>query len=204
MGYPQFNLTTLQLVAPTANMTKAEYKAAYGIDLDAVNIKAFKLVLFGGEKYAIDQIKEVEDGIKIYFNGRIMSITDDVEVSEEVYDVANAKPIYCHPISLLGSSNNVRFTCLIFNNSETPFTIDSFVSYIEALYAIVGDTIRIMISGGYVDNGNTIIATYLGLSSSSFVIVGLDTSGIAQTKNYSKEDFIALFDALYDGVNKIN
>ena len=203
MGYPPFNLTTLQLVAPSANMTKAEYKDAYGIDLDDVNIKAFKLVLFGGEKYTIDQIKEVEDGIEIYFGGRILSITDIVQVSNEVYDVANATPIYVHPISFdikVGGTSIGRATCLIMGNRATKFAnFDDLISFIRSWgleYALI------LTNGGVYDNSKDVVLSVMSISQDRVYLYGYSVtdhaiSGSIAIDSSNVENF-------EDQVNKIN
>lgn len=206
MGYPNFNLTTIQLPAPTSNLTKAEYKSAYGIDLDAVDIRSFKLVVYGNEKYAIDQIKEVEGGVEIYFNGRILSITDIVQTSDEVYDVANAKPIYCHPIfcSFYRQVDEevVTFTCLIFNNSPTVFTKDTFLTWAINLF-------------NEIPNASIMASGYKGLRPASRLkkhptsptdsvaieVVTTDASG----NDYYSVNLNDMATATFiDGVNKIN
>ena len=203
MGYPPFNLTTLQLVAPSSNMTKAEYKDAYGIDLDEVNIKAFKLVLFGGEKYAIDQIKEVEDGIEIYFNGRIMSITDIVQVSDEVYDVANSKPIYCHPIQMF-IQNKCIMGCLILNNSSEP--IDTWAKLKSAIHNFGGDSYnRLILSGGYFEE-QAIICSHIieQVSTQKFILMGVGVDGTVYTTNNGVDLTNVVFTEIIDNLNKIN
>lgn len=199
MGYLPMNLTILQLPAPSSNMTKAEYKEAYGIDLDAIDFKAFRVVIFGTHKYAIDQIKEVEGGFEIYFNGRIMSITDTVQVSDEVYDVANAKPLYWHGLDFYKDSTKENFECVVINNSPSPIdTIEKFIAWassIEGVVAVFGNG-SIKIGNDYfVINiirkraNNIIDIVYAGAS--GFVTA----SGVTLTVHY---------DAITDNVNKLN
>ena len=138
MGYLPFNLVILQLVAPSSNMTKAEYKEAYGIDLDAVDIKSLRLIVFGNQKYAVDQIKEIEGGIEIYFNGRIMSITDIVQVSDEVYNVANATPIYWHGLTLFTAGGVIAFAHIL---KQTPTVLDTPTKLKAWFESITGEVI---------------------------------------------------------------
>jgi hypothetical protein len=207
MSYSQFNLTTLQLPAPTSNMTKAEYKSAYGIDLDEVNIKAFKLVLLGNEKYAINQIKEIEDGYEIYFNGRILSITDTVQTSDEIYSIENAKPIYFHPISIQSANDKYRLSCVILNNSPTPFTMDTFKAFVDSLYAGVGNDARVIVSGGYYDSERGLyLCSVLFTNGTGYGLAGIDSNGDI-TPLFSYVTWAAIFKgtpSIYDGVNKIN
>ena len=208
MGYQAFNLTTLQLPAPASNMTKAEYKEKYGIDLDHVNIKSFKLVVFGDEKYAITQIKDVEGGIEIYFGGRILSITDIIQTSDVVYDVSNSKPIYCHALQLVSNDTPyLRVTALVFNNSSTPFTFDSFKSWMFSLQERVGENITILASGAFLDtsassDGNTAIANRIYTQDAKIYISGVS---IASAPRVNILDLTTgTLGNFIDGVNKIN
>ena len=200
-AYPQFNLKTLQLPAPASNMTKAEYKEAYGIDLDDVNIKAFKLVLFGNEKYPIDQIKEVEDGYEIYFNGRILSVTDTIQTSNEVYDVANAKPLYYHPITMWAGSGAIRGTlsCLIVNNSPTAYTKDTFIS-------AIADFARICpLSGAIIFGSTKCVLSYSYLSADKHVLYGYDLDAGSDASVNDLESFVLQSSITFnDNVNRIN
>lgn len=201
MSYPQFNLTTLQLPAPASNMTKAEYKAAYGIDLDEVNIKAFKLVLLGNEKYPIDKIKVIEDGYEIYFNGRILSITDIIQTSDEVYDVANAKPIYIHPIALT-LANDFRAGIFIFDNSPTPYNKDTLIAKIQSIADLeTGGIARIIMTGAISINEVILPISYLAYikASSQFQLFAGNTS-----QTFSVDQLKVFITSVNDGVNKIN
>ena len=120
MGYSAFNLTTLQLPAPSSSMTKAEYKTAYGIDLDAIDIRSFKLVILGKDKFPITQIVENDNGYEVYFNGRILSIGDNVETSDVVYNVSHSNALYYHLISLSSGDNN--FLCEFLSKSSKKIT----------------------------------------------------------------------------------
>ena len=122
----------------------------------------------------------------------------------------NAKPIYCHPITIQcnGETIKCRLTCLIFNNDSTPFTLDSFKAYVDALYASVSDTIRIMMSGAYnVVGTKIIIASHFsrGAPDSSYSINGLkETSGSLDNYNNVFNVVFPEGTTLTDGVNKIN
>lgn len=200
MGYPNFNLTTIQLPAPTSNLTKAEYKAAYGIDLDAVNIKSFKLVIFGNDKYAIDQIKEVEDGYEIYFNGRILSITDIVQTSDEVYDVANAKPVYYHPIFIRDNVNWSRITLAILDNSPVAYTWNTLKAKLKSL---MDAGASIQVNGVFTEKSNNYAcqAFIMILDSTNYNLYGFNE---AQNNQYSLNLDDITASVFTDGVNKIN
>ena len=201
MGYLPFNLIVLQLIAPTANMTKAEYKDAFGIDLDDIDIKAVRLIVSGNEKYAVDQIKEVEDGIEIYFNGHIMSITDIVQVSDEVYDVANAKPIYYHPIRIESSSAGFKITGTILNNSGTAFeNFSALLSYIRSLLTEEFTTFDFLVSGGLLDSGDFLVPYILRVTSGSALLYYYKKDGTAGSISVDS----TIISSFGDYVNKIN
>ena len=131
------------------------------------------------------------------------------EVVEEMIEsgeLDNAKPIYCHPITLLDNDQKVRITCLIFNNSSTAFTIDTFLDWIDALYTQVGAQIRIMASGAYTASSNFLIASYLGkVNATTYYLLGVRASdGTSSQLNLTKDEFKDYIKNLYDGVNKIN
>lgn len=200
MGYPAYNLTTLQLPAPSSNMTKAEYKTAYGIDLDSVNIPSFKLVIFGKDKFPIDQIKEVEDGYEIYFNGRILSITDIVQTSDEVYDVANSKPIYYHPIYMDAASDKFRVTLSIMDNRSTPYDASTALAKLKALM----DAGAIIQVNGFIKLANELCPVYLMYKSANEYRIYAHTASSAIT-NTNIETFIwPDLASFVDGVNKLN
>lgn len=211
MGYPPMNLTILQLPAPSSNMTKAEYKQAYGIDLDAIDIKAFRLVVFGKEKYAIDQIKEVEDGIEIYFNGRIMSITDTVQVSDEVYNVANSTPLYFHPIMILKNSGDLQYTLtfIVINNRSSAYTLNEFTSYIDSIVASTGNPARFLSSGAWTNGEDTLTSVSLVAKATEgtnryLIAGGTANSAYKTVEKTSWGDIFGTPVAFTDGVNKIN
>ena len=57
-------------------------------------------------------------------------------VRDENNNLGSVKKIYCHPISLSrtdASLNNYFLTLLIFNNSPTPFTLETLIAYIRSL-----------------------------------------------------------------------
>lgn len=208
MGYPQFNKVTIQLPLPDSTMTKAEYKDAYGIDLDSIDFPKITLIVDGKNKYPVDEIKIVSDDVLIFAGGKILTIGEDgnVSVTSNAYSVENSKPIYCHPISMVDTVVRKRLTCLIFNNSETPFTLDTFKVFLDNLDTATSGNGRVMVSGAIYDDGETLIASYLLHKNNDYTISGLKASD-GTAWNFSRADFNTLFPAtteFYDGVNKIN
>ena len=131
----------------------------------------------------------------------------------EAGQTENAKPIYCHPIffDFVGKEGTAfegrryHATCLILNNSETAFTLESFVNYVQNLC----DTYdaKIMITGMCFYDNISIINTCI-----KNIVVG--NAGIYGLKiGTNDEDYVA-FEVIADsdsgtttfsdGVNKIN
>lgn len=118
------------------------------------------------------------------------------------------KKLYCHPINI-GISNtkyNGYIACLIFNNDPTPFTIDTFKEWLDNLYTKVGDTIRVILTGGIYNITSTTFSTacYLYKSANSYGIIGMKTDG-GGTDN-AENTFTTLFGSsptFNDGVNEI-
>lgn len=130
------------------------------------------------------------------------------EVDEVRGSIPEVKPIYCHPITL---SNNTagsvhRLTCLIFNNSVTPFTLETLKNFLDALMTATNGDGAIMLSGGYKTNTETIIASYLKKFEGSYYLVGVNTSGEAAAVASSNFNDVFPGDSenFFDGVNKIN
>ena len=146
--------------------------------------------------FSLKQLQEIADA-------RVTSLVEGGQLD-------NAKPIYCHPITITHTEDAVQeatLTCLIFNNSPTPFTKNTFADWIDALYEQVGATIRILISGGYVSNSKLSIGAYMGKSASNpYFITGnfIDGSGESLLRFASKNDFTTYISSFNDGVNKIN
>lgn len=155
------------------------------------------------ERLANEEATQIIENAESGTISNILGLDNDGGLVKEARDSA-VKPIYCHPITINGT--NLKLTCLILNNSATPFTASSFVDWIDVLYTQINATVRIMISGGYKDNNVVYIASYMGYSESSqqYYLSGIATDGTAYTTNYDRADFLNLFSSLDDGVNRIN
>ena len=208
----QFNLTILQLVLPLASMTKSEYKEAYGIDLDDIDIEKVTLVQEEGSKnkYFVDEIKIVSDDVLIFAGGKVLTIGDDgnVSVTNNAYSVENSKPLYFHPITIY--KNTSAYKCLlslfIINNNDEAFTPETLLSYLQN------------VRGRYLLNGNYYTSTFYlsptivaraDAEGSKFCIIGVDSTGTIHSETSNTIDFEALLGALSsidfaDDVNKIN
>ena len=124
----------------------------------------------------------------------------------------SVKPIYCHPLSIRGSTSPLycRLSCLIFNNSNTAFNRSSFKDFMDALNESTEGTGKIMVSGGYTIVGSptvTIIASFVSKNSSGkYVISGVDVDS-GENKQFAYDTYGELFDSAVtfeDGPNKIN
>ena len=134
-----------------------------------------------------------------------------VEALVEGGTLDNAKPIYCHPITIadntVGASQSGKLGCLIFNNDPTPFTPATFIDFLDALYTQIGGVVRIITTGGFTDNSNNVaVAAYMGkVGANSYYLSGIKTTGDGEVyMTFSKEDLTSYIKYFYDGVNKIN
>lgn len=188
------------------------------------------IVISNVEKASIYVIPELSGSSYVLRNvyGYDVTIADDDTISvastqwatkayvQQVIEggtLENAKPIYCHPITLLrsGSSTlgNLRLTCLIFNNNSTPFTLASFKKWLDDLTDAISNA-RIMVSGGLQQNTESkyiISASYLleykEEGNRIYDFGGIKELG-AFEEIYGSWDDIFLDAELIDDVNKIN
>ena len=117
----------------------------------------------------------------------------------------NAKPIYCHPITLelTATYYKLRLTCLIFNNDSTEFTWASFKEFLATFNG------RIMITGAVTDiqNSFVVIASQLRVTGSAIYVYGLTTTGDVADANTNTINLLeSAFNSisLIDNVNKVN
>lgn len=220
MSYKNFGKNvTIVLPVPSQDLTFEEYKKAFGIDLQTIDLH--------------DQIMINKDGIvypSLYVDagsGVIQTAIGNFDISQgfeidsesliqvqakeliESGEVDNAKPIYCHPIQLV--SNVVgkwyRLTFLVFNNDSTPFTYDTFKQWLFNLYAEIGETISIVSSGSFhatldsQNDGEYSVANRIYTNDGETIKV---SGGSIVTDRVNIIDVTAGADNLIDGVNKIN
>ena len=152
---------------------------------------------------------------------RMWSKNELKEISKQLIEsglIENAKPIYCHPIVIYidDVSRTMRVTCLIFNNSATPFTLNTLKTWFDNLVASTNARARIMASGAskYTKatsdeepTEETLIASSIDKTTGNiYTIQGIKLDGTVGA--YSDADWQNLFPplitTLIDGVNKIN
>lgn len=118
-------------------------------------------------------------------------------------EIDNAKPIYCHPVYASFSRDSsvfITFTCLIFNNDETPFTKESFYDYVLALLTEYPDA-SIMASGFK----NLLPISRIQKQSTSLAVQSPNAGGTANDYwTFTKSSFIDEATEFYDGVNPLN
>ena len=220
MGYPAFGkVKTITLPIPDSSMTFAKYKNAFGIDLQ--QLENTELILLKEPSGDIVPVLYYDkENAVLYTANYSCDISDGFEVGADSLiskviaggTIENAKPVYCHPITLnhpFSSNKGLQLTCLIFNNSATAFTAESFADYIKNLYESVGETIRILVSGTVQksSDGNVCIASYMGMQSNQYFIQGYDivsNTPISAQSGLTKTQFVDLLSDFNDGVNKIN
>lgn len=204
----QFTLTILQLILPLASMTKAEYKEAYGIDLDDIDIEKVTIVQEEGSKnkYFVDEIKATAEGFDIYAGGKILSIGSGVSVINNAYSVENSKPIYCHPVQVRDYTSNDKFALnfLIFNNDSTPFDKTSFINLLKS-----AEDGRFAVTGAVaLSNSIYLSPSSILYASNKLVIYGIDSAGTLHSAQSAELYFDTMVESanclLIDGVNKIN
>ena len=115
----------------------------------------------------------------------------------------NAKPIYCHPIywTVTDNSEDIQLTCLIFNNSETPFTVETFIDYVLYLYSLVESRVSIMASGGKDVAG--VVAPLSRITCPNGVNLYFTAKGVTSV-GHAKEGLLSGTSTFEDGFNKIN
>ena len=148
--------------------------------------------------------------------GYDLTIVDDVVSSAktsvvsvadiEAGTIENAKPIYVHPLDIRGDDFSI--CCFVFNNDPEPLTKDSFVDWMDSLFEVVGDAIRVLASGGCNAGGSVYPAIFVIRRASTdpnlFGINFRTESGNANINFTDSATFKAGITVFNDGVNKIN
>ena len=155
--------------------------------------------------------RQLELDSDLYTDGDIEC--QDLNVNGTLYlgGSQSAKKIYCHPIAIrdngYDSNYKLRLTCLIFNNSNTPFTRSMFKQFIDTLNTQTEGVGKIMVSGAFYNGSQMIIASYLFKSpTNKYAVIGLNTAN--DYGAITEDEFETLFPTanttFEDGVNAIN
>ena len=133
---------------------------------------------------------------RMYSENQLQEITKEVIESGQV---DNAKPIYCHPCVM--SADGIRIAFFIFNNIATPYaTFGQTMTYLRTILNEDLTTVRVITTGGFIDNTKLAVAAQINLTADSCVIYGISESNASASKDLS-----SLFStSIFDGVNKIN
>ena len=145
-----------------------------------------------------------EDKTELPVNEDLQDVIDDrVETLVEGGTLDNAKPIYVHPINIEVTSddNKAIVSLFIFDNSATPYTWETFKTWLSELVTRV-TVARVLTTGCLIIGENRYPANFIFGSSSQRSFVA-DFSGNEILLNTA--DFNALTPTRFlDGVNKIN
>ena len=140
-----------------------------------------------------------------------------VEALVEGGQLDNAKPIYCHPISIIRNNingNSFRITALIFNNDDTPFTLATFKEWFDNLVETTESRARLLCTGG-VSLSNfppdetpepIVVSSFDKATNGLYGFYGMALSGSIGTA-YRSDIWTDIFPEgieFVDGVNKIN
>lgn len=204
MGYKKsFNLVTIQLIIPLSTMTKAEYKNAYGIDLDDIDIERVTLLQEDGSKnkYFVDEVKTTESGFDIYAGGNILSIGSSVSVTKNAYSVDNAKPIYWHGLTFFvtGDSTVLAFAHILNNTDAKLDDITKLKAWFEN---IEGEVIMPLSGNIKVSNVVYNVMSIIKRDGGRYDLLYKNASG-ERTDIYSVE-ISDYYSSCNDSVNKIN
>ena len=135
--------------------------------------------------------------------GQILALDEDKEPVWK--DEVEVKPIYCHPIVITNASSVLKITMLIFNNSDTAFTLSSLKDWLDEVAGT--GTARIMVSGAFVVDSKLVVASnlYKNTADNEYGITGTNTSNaFASLYSASWDVLFPTGTTLYDAVNRVN
>ena len=159
-------------------------------------------------------------GRRMFSEKQIEKMAKEVAVQEveelvEGGTLDNAKPIYCHPITIqISATHKARLTMLIFNNSPTEFTLDTLKQWLDNLITLTSNRVRIMCSGacshtkGPTDapvQKTLIVSSLDKTTANNYTIAGVDIDGVVNA--FTDANWSYIFPegtSIVDGVNKIN
>ena len=134
-------------------------------------------------------------------------LENKIESVIESGEVENAKPIYCHLITLYSDVENWKIiaSLLVFDNSATEYTKESLVSFLKTSLG------RFLISGSYfIKSGDhNVICSYVrsNVDGSKLYLMGIDETGKLYNDVSNQIDFELIVNNVNyftDSINKIN
>ena len=161
--------------------------------------------MIDSDKIKVNNNGELEINAPVKFNEDIdasgVNLTiGDITLPED--SGQSVKKIYCHPITFSGT--NYAISLMILNNDPTPIdSLGKLHDWIQSIYAIVGDSIRINCSGGYSDGSNTLICDHISYGSNTYYITGLKNNIYAYQSGASLSAIFGTPEIFNDGVNAI-
>ena len=185
MGYPVFNLNTIQLPIPSSTMTKSEYKQAYGIDLDSIDFQNVTLLWKGKRKYFVDSIKENESEIDIYAGGIKFSISSgNVEIDEESYDVTSPSGLTLYKHTITGTFRTPGESIYSLNVSIIDANSTPYVSS-EVIQALFNS---LEIQGEILNAGDDLYVTIFATTSNKLVTYNNEESFVTIGESFFESD----------------
>lgn len=140
-------------------------------------------------------------------NGKELTTVEDITDLIEGGTIDNAKPLYCHPISIDDdvSDNKVHIALLIFDNSNEEY--NTYNKLLNKLNSIFSKNLYAVfpITGGiyYSSTASLHIAQKIGYNSGNSRIVMYTSRPDGTQGNFSVENYLQNA-TIYDGVNKVN
>ena len=143
---------------------------------------------------------------RMYSENQLKEMADsEVKKLVEGGTLDNAKPIYCHPISIDDdtSDNKVHLALLIFDNSNEEYnTLEKLTAKLNKIFALNSSAIFPITGALYYDSGSALhVAQKIAKTGNEIIINTARPNGTQGTFTFVSELTNAL---IYDGVNKIN
>lgn len=150
MGYPNFGkVKTITLPIPERTMSFAEYKNAFGIDLEELENTEL-LLLKEPDGQIVPVLYYDKENAVLYTANYSVDISAGFEVETESLiskvieggTIENAKPVYWHSVKFIRQGANYYYFdgfAIILSNDETPIDKDAFIDLLKTagFYLIV-------------------------------------------------------------------
>ena len=219
MGYPQIGKNrVLVLPVPASDMTAEEYKEAFGIDLNDIELRDLILLQEAG-KQAFPVLYIDKENKILYTAERAYSYNDEFALVEgdsliakviETGTIENAKPLYFHPVVIgqSGAQNALQCSVIILNNDDTAFTSwDSIKAYMTSIAVSINAIARFPATGVCRNNDqDVIILSHFDVYTTGQVYVqGTKTDGTLVAGTALNVAPYSIADSnIHDGINKVN
>ena len=135
-------------------------------------------------------------------------LKDVIKEEVEGGTLSNAKPIYCHPITIeftseSESGTNVYLALLIFDNSNTEYnSYSKLMAKLNSIWDINVNAVFPITGAVYYQKTTIYVAQKIGIRNGTKSILAVNTS-TGTLGYFTIGDYVASA-TVYDGVNKIN